>query len=73
LTRLLGEKEYEDQFRNHLCEQIAKIVQRADSKEGDALVVEFEDSSTISVSLKEDYSGAEAVIFYGHNDLWAVI
>jgi hypothetical protein len=37
-------------------------------------VVEFEDSSTISVSLKEeDYSGAEAVIFYGHNDLWAVI
>ena len=64
----------EDQFRNRLCEQITKIVKRADCKEGDALVVEFEDSSTISVSLKdEDYSGPEAIIFYGHNDLCGVI
>ncbi len=64
----------EDQFRNRLCEQIAKIVRRADCKEGDALVIEFEDTSTISVSLKdEDYGGPEAIIFNGHNGLCAVI
>ncbi len=64
----------EDQFRNRLCEQIAKIVRRADCKEGDALVVEFEDDWTISVSLKnEDYNVPEAVIFRGHNALCVVI
>jgi hypothetical protein len=64
----------EDQFRNRLCEQIAKIVRRIECNEGDALMLEFEDGSTISVSLKEkDYGGTEAVIFYGHNDLCVVI
>ena len=64
----------EDQFRNRLCEQIAKIVRRVECKEGDALMIEFEDDSVISVSLKDkDNSGPEAVIFYGHNDLCVVI
>jgi hypothetical protein len=64
----------EDQFRNHLCEQIAKIVSCVVFREGDALIIEFEDGSMISVSLKEeDYVGPEAVIFHGHNDLCAVV
>ena len=64
----------EDQFRNRLCEQIAKIVSRVECEEGDALIIEFEDGSTISVSLKDkDYRGPEAVIFHGRDDLCAVI
>ena len=63
----------EDQFRNRLCEQIAKVVRRVECREGDALVIEFEDRSTISVSLKdEDYTVPEAVIFQGDN-VWTVI
>lgn len=69
-----GVVEGEDQFRNRLCEQIAKIVSRVECRERDALIIEFEDGSTISVSLKaEDYTGPEAVIFYGNNDLPVVI
>jgi hypothetical protein len=59
----------EDQFRNRLCEQIAKIVKRVEWTEGKAVVIEFEDGSTVSVSLKaEDYTGPEGVMFYGHDD-----
>ena len=64
----------EDQFRNRLCEQIAKIVRRVGCKEGDAFTIEFEDGSAISVTLKDDdYGGLEAVIFHGRNELCAVI
>jgi hypothetical protein len=63
-----------DQFRNRLCEQITKIVRRVECNEGDALTIEFEDNSSISVSLKDkDYSGPEAVIFRGHGDLCVAI
>ena len=35
----------DDQFRDRLCEQIAKVVKRADCAEGDSLIIEFEDRS----------------------------
>ena len=64
----------DDQFRNRLCEQIAKVVKRAACTDGDSLIVEFEDDSTISISLKaEDYTVPEAIIFRGNDDEWDVI
>jgi hypothetical protein len=56
----------DDQFRNLVCGQIAKIVRAVTVREGDAIVVTFEDGSEVQFSLKEsDYPGPEAVIFYG--------
>ena len=64
----------EDQFRNRLCAQIAKIVRSVIYTENDSLVVEFEDGSKISVSLQpEDYVGPEAIVFHGNDNLLAVI
>jgi hypothetical protein len=52
----------ENQFRNLLCGQIAKIVARAELIQPEALTVTFEDGTSIAVSLKwEDYSGPEAI------------
>lgn len=66
--------EGDDQFRNRLCDQIAKIVKRVDYKENDSLVIEFEDGSIISISLKaEDYCGPEAIIFYGVDNQSVVV
>jgi hypothetical protein len=56
----------DDQFRNMICGQIAKIVRAVTVREGEAIVVSFEDASEVRFSLKEsDYPGPEAVIFYG--------
>src|SRR5258705_6841549 len=41
-----------EQFRNKLCEQITKIVKSVEVRDGDAFLIEFEDRSKISVSLK---------------------
>ena len=63
----------DDQFRNLVCGQIAKVVRSASVQEGDAIVVTFEDGSEVRFSLKqEDYPGPEAVIFYGNADVWGV-
>jgi hypothetical protein len=63
----------DDQFRNLVCGQIAKVVRSVSVQEGDAIAVAFEDGSEIRFSLKqEDYSGPEGVIFYGNADVWAV-
>ena len=63
-----------NQFRNRLCEQVSKIVKNAKCTEGDSLMIEFEDGSVISISLKdEDYAGPEAIIFRGNNDVCDVI
>ena len=52
-------------FRDALCAQIAKIVDKVEIRSSDALVVRFTDGTLFSVSLKpEDYSSAEA--FYAH-------
>jgi hypothetical protein len=56
----------DDQFRNLVCGQIGKIVRAVTVREGEAIVVTFEDGSEVRFSLKEsDYPGPEAVIFYG--------
>lgn len=64
----------DDRFRNRLCEQIAKVVKRATCAEGDSSTIEFEDDSTKSISLKaEDYTGPEAIILTGNDNVWDVI
>ena len=51
-----------DQFRNRLCEQIGKIVDRVDLKESQACTIAFGDGSSITISLKPaDCSGSEAM------------
>jgi hypothetical protein len=56
----------DDQFRNRLCEQIGKIVQRFELERTIACIITFEDQSSISISLKQsDYRGPEALIISG--------
>jgi hypothetical protein len=56
----------EDQFRNRLCGQIGKIVERFELDRGTACVVTFEDQSSISISLKKsDYQGPAAIEISG--------
>ena len=56
-------KDGDDQFRNLLCGQIAKIVSRAELVQPEALTITFADGSSISVSLRwEDYKGPEAAL-----------
>lgn len=53
-------------FRDALCEQIAKVVASVEVRDGDALVIAFEDGSQLSVSLRdEDYSSPEAIYAHG--------
>jgi hypothetical protein len=64
----------DDQFRNKLCEQIAKIVKSVIIKSEVSFLITFEDGSAISVSLRtSDYVGPEAMEFHGRNNLWMVI
>ena len=65
----------DDQFRNRICEQIAKIVTGVKLAEREALIVTFEDQSSISISLKpEDYSGPEAALVSGlPSGAWVVL
>ena len=52
------------EYRNVLCERIWKLVRRAFSIEGEEIKIEFEDGSSISISLKPaDYRAAEAAHF----------
>jgi hypothetical protein len=59
-------QEGDDQFRNRLCEQIGKIVERFELNRGSACVIMLEDHSSISISLKtSDYRGPEAIQISG--------
>jgi hypothetical protein len=59
-------QEGDDQFRNRLCEQIGKIVERFWLDRGTACVITFDDRSSISISLKKsDYQGPEAILISG--------
>ena len=61
----------DDQFRNLVCRQIAKVVRGVEVRSGEALVVSFEDASVLRFSLKaSDYPGPEAVLFLGRE--WGV-
>jgi hypothetical protein len=64
----------DDQFRNRLCEQITKTVKKVAVRDAEAFVIEFEDGSVISVSLRPtDYVGPEALEFVGRDNVWMVI
>lgn len=60
-------------YRDALCERIAKTVRAGSVVEGEFLSVEFDDNSVISVSLRpEDYSAAEAAVLdHGPDDWWS--
>jgi hypothetical protein len=52
----------ENQFRDALCGQIAKVVQSVSFRDTEALTITFRDESRLSISLRhEDYSGPEAL------------
>jgi hypothetical protein len=63
----------DEQFRNAICAQIAKQVENAALRVGEALVITFNDGSRILISLREDdYSGPEAFMAQGFGDSWTV-
>jgi hypothetical protein len=52
------------EFRNVICERITRLVQKITLSEQE-LLIDFDDSSSFSISLKEeDYSSPEAINFY---------
>ena len=56
----------EDQFRNRLCEQMGKAVERFDLIPSIACIITFDDQSSISISLKSsDLQGPEALMISG--------
>jgi hypothetical protein len=59
-------------FRDALCAQIAKIVDKVEIRASESLVLMFGDGSLISISLRpEDYSSAEAFYASGFaNHQW---
>jgi len=62
-------------FRDLLCGQIAKIVAAVERVEGEALVVQFEDESSVEISLREQDYGNSPEAYYAHgfnNDAWLV-
>ncbi|WP_329742716.1 hypothetical protein [Dyella sp. A6] len=64
----------EVQFRNLLCEQIAKTVISVELHPAESLVLTFEDSSTIALSLRpEHYVCPEAINVYGSNHFFLVV
>jgi hypothetical protein len=64
----------DDQFRNRLCEQIGKVVERFELERLVACTITFEDRSSISISLKRaDYPGPEGMQIFGAGQLLLVI
>ncbi len=63
----------DDQFRNLVCGQIAKVVRSVSFQAREAIAVTFEDGSEVRFSLKpDDYPGPEAVVYFGNADVWEV-
>ena len=59
----------DNQFRNALCGQIAKVVQTVSFQDSEALTITFADDTRLSISLRdEDYSGPEALEAHGFRD-----
>ena len=64
----------DDQFRNRLCEQIGKVVERLELRESMTCTITFEDTSSISISLRpEDYRGPEALQIFNSGQMLMVI
>jgi hypothetical protein len=59
-------------YRDALCDRIGTVVSKAFVVEGEEFRLEFDDSSCVVVSLREDdYVGAEAILLHnGPNELW---
>jgi hypothetical protein len=59
-------------YRDLLCERIGKLVTSASVTEGEEICIEFNDGSSVAVSLRdEDYQTAEAAIFHdGPTQTW---
>jgi hypothetical protein len=54
-------------FRDHLCDQITKIVSKAEFVEAEALIIIFQDGTQIEASVRrEDYRGVEALLFQSY-------
>lgn len=67
-------KSGDDQFRNHICDQIAKVTKGIEIVESQYLAIVLQDNSELRVSLRpEDYPGPEAVYFSGLNNEMVVI
>jgi hypothetical protein len=63
----------DDQFRNRLCEQIGKVVERFELKQSIGCTIMFEDRSSIFISLKQsDYRGPEGLMISGAGHLLMV-
>ena len=70
----LTTKSGNNQFRNHLCEQIGKIVKVLELIDGQFLSIQFEDDTEVQLSLSpSDYQGSEALYFNGLNKEMIVI
>jgi hypothetical protein len=64
----------DDQFRNRLCEQMGKVVERFELERQVACTITFEDQSSVSISLKQsDYRGPEAITISGAGHFLTVI
>jgi hypothetical protein len=61
-------------YRDALCERIGRAVRSASVEENERILMEFEDGSTLSISLRpDDYSGPEAAIFNnGPEETWVL-
>ena len=59
-------------YRDTLCERIGQAVRSACVEENEGILIDFEDGSTLSISLRsDDYSGPEAAIFHnGPGETW---
>lgn len=67
-------KSGDDQFRNHICDQIAKVAKDLEIIENQYFAIILQDNSELRVSLRpEDYQGPEAVNFNGLNNECVVI
>ena len=58
--------------RDALCKRIGQAVRSASVKANERILIDFEDGSTLSISLRpDDYSGPEAAIFNnGPEETW---
>ena len=64
----------DDQFRNRLCEQIGKVVDRLELTPSVTCTIAFEDGSSVSISLKpEEYRGPEALQIANSGQILMVI
>jgi hypothetical protein len=53
-----------DQFRNRLCERIAKVVAAVSHRSRESILITFEDAVAIEISLREgDFTGPEGCLF----------